>query len=241
MADDIDAMLQSEEERTRTDSQPGNNTQEPKTSNPIEGQEAQAPEEVEWKSLKGSAADRFRKLVQEKKDLQEQLKNRPTYQAPIRPENPEVKDAVSKLSAVGIATDEKVDKKIEDRVGQLQYQMYLDRLENQYSGNKGEPKFDRTDYEDYVSRHPEYRGYLPEDVYKFKMYPEEYRDWESKNQSSQPSRSSKFLRPQRTSEGQEPLSPELIEQRLKEPDGKEWYAKNETKINAILSRMASGE
>src|SRR6185369_6968774 len=108
----------------------------------------------------------------------------PSYVQP----NPDVKDAVRKLSDVGIATDEKVERKINESLGALRYQFELDRLESKWSGEDGRPKFDRVEYEDYVSRHPEYRGYLPEDVHE-KMYREEIRDWETQHTASRPTRS----------------------------------------------------
>lgn len=242
MADDIDAMLQDEEEKTRSASPAGNNTHGSESRNPIEGDGQQTPEEIEWNSLKGSTQERIRQLILDKKKVMQDLEQRKSYvpqrtDGYVQQENPEVKEAVGKLSAVGIATDEKVEKKIDERVGQLQYQYYLDRLETKYSGDDGKPRFDRMEYEDYVSRHPEYRGYLPEDVYQ-KMYHEELLDWEMQHVGNRQQRTTKILRSNRTNVSEEQLSPELIEQRLKEPDGPAWYEKNKEKIDVVLAKTS---
>lgn len=244
MADDIDTMLQSEEERTHSASPAGNKTQVDDSTDPNVGSEQQTPEEIEWNSLKGGTRTRIEKILEEKRiaETERDALKTARFVPPPPPmyanqPNPDVQDAVRKLSDVGIATDDKVERKINESLGALRYEYELERLGSKYSGNDGRPAFSRSEYEDYISRHAEYRGYLPEDVYG-KMYSEELRDWEFQNLNSKQSSGSKTLRPMRTTSTEEPLSPEVIEQRLKEPDGAKWYDKNIDKINAILGRMS---
>ncbi len=210
-----------------------------------------SPEEAHWNSLKGQSQDRFRELSKTNAQLREELEMArrqaqyapsyaPSYQQPSYVENPGVVEAVNKLEGFGVATKKYVDQKIDDqvnnRLSNLVYQMELERLEGKYSGNDGLPKFDRSEYQEFLQLHPEYRNYTPEDVYQ-KMYDAEILDWKVQNYSSkaQPKSNSSSLRPTKTQVREEPLTPEMIDQRLREPDGKEWYDRNLSKINKVLS------
>jgi hypothetical protein len=243
MPDDLDDMLKGEDEKTPSVSPAGNKTHGNEPGEPIEGAGQQTPEEVEFNSLKGSAKERFREMFRRAREAEEKAANAPAYQPNYNPApqpNVQVKDAVDKLSAVGIATDEKVDKKISESIGGLRYQFELERLATRYNGEDGTPKFEKDEYEDYVSRHPEYRGYLPEDVFHDKMYREEFRDFESQR-VQRSNQGTKTLRPTKNMAPSEALTPESIEARLKEPDGREWYEKHLSEINRVVGKMPTAE
>lgn len=213
-----------------------------------------SPEEENWNSLKGSTQDRIKQIIREKNDWieraerAEQLANsqpvyqtqQPTYSNP-NPNSPEVVDAVKKLSDVGIATKDEVEQRINQTVNGLVREMELDRLEAKYSGENGLPKFDKEEYRDYINRHPQYQYYMPDDVYN-KMYSEEILDWKLQNQGqAATTKPSPSLRPTKTRVGEEVLTPELIDQRLKEPDGRAWYERNIEKINAVMYKQTPTE
>lgn len=245
MADDLDALLQGKDEDTSSVSQTEIKTQATDSSNPIEGgAEQQEPEEAEWRSLKGPTQDRIKRLIQEKKAQEAENARLRSAVGTVPPpppgyggqSDPNVQDAVRKLDQVGLATKDFVKESVDQSVGNLRWQFEIERLESKYSGDDGRPKFDREEYQDYIGRHPEYRSYLPEDVYD-KMYHEELHDWDSQQTGGKVLSRNKTLRPTRTtSGGEEPLTPELIEARLREPDGRAWYEKNIEKINTVLGR-----
>lgn len=206
-----------------------------------------SPEEVEWNNLKGHTQDRIKQILKERNDWMQRAQVAPT--APVysgQPQNdtpkaPEVTDAVRRLSEVGIATKDEVQETVNRSIGNLVYSFEIEKLTNRYDGANGLPKFDKDEYEDYVNRYPQYRNYAPEDVYE-KMYSEEILDWRSQ-QRGKPStqQQSPSLRPTKTQVREEPWTPELIEQRLREPDGLQWYEKNKDRINTVVAKQGGSE
>lgn len=209
-------------------------------------------EEVAFNSLKGSTQDRVRTLAQranhatqlesENEQLKQQMEAlRLRNMSPV---NPDVQDAVSRLDGVGIATKEYTNKQIDEKVDQklsgIVWKMEMDRLEGRHSGNDGLPAFDRTEYEAYIGANPQYRGYSPEDVYN-KMFEDDIFDAKVKNLGKQPVKQSPTLRATRTRVQEETMTPEYIEQRLKQPDGRQWYEQNLQKINSVIGRIPSTE
>jgi hypothetical protein len=231
MPDDIDALLK--EEGDSTDSQT--------VKKPAVDEGGKTPEEIAWSELKGSTQDRVRRLIEERNQALnelENLKKASQFNVPPPPSyvNPQVQEAVNKLSDVGIATKDFVKEEVSNKMATIAYNYELDRLENKYNGSDDRPKFTRTEYEDFVSRNPQYKSYLPEDVYKI-MYQEELLDYEIKHISSNKGSRAPSLKPtstQKTGEGE--LTLEEIEDRLKQPDGRKWYEKNIDKINRVLAQ-----
>jgi len=210
-----------------------------------------SPEEVAWNSLTGGSQDRFKQMARdvnrlraEKERLEQyastlsiQNAYQPTAQGPIDPANPQVRDAVSQLSKVGIATKDEVSQQINQSIGNFIYNFELDKLGQQFDGSNGLPKFDRDEYTDYITRNPKYQGYDPVDVYN-KMYSEEIMDAKIKGIGGQTQPTSS-LRPNSTTVREEQWTPEAIEQRLQQPDRKEWYSKNIDLVNKVMSSQKS--
>lgn len=236
MVDDIDALLEGED-ASQSDSQDDKGQQSQEDGGHDEGSQLKS----EWESLKGGTQDRVKKLIEEREYWKRQSQqhnatdNRVVPPAPASA-NPDVKDAINKLREVGIATTDDVKAQIADNMANLTYRYELDRLEGKYTGDDGKPKFQREEYEDYVSRNPQYSGYLPEDVYNI-MYKEELMDFAMKHSNSQRSQNSslKPTRTVKTTEGEMTL--EEIEKRLAQSDGPEWYEKNFKRINDAVTRM----
>lgn len=216
------------------------------TVNP-EGAANLSPEEVEFNSLKGPTQDRIKSILHER-DLARQeaemlKRGSGSYTPPPPPpanfnqQTPDAAIARTKLDEIGMAPKDYVDQKINQSLGQMVYQMELDKLSNKFDGANGLPRFDRTEYEDYTQRHPQYRNYSPEDVYE-KMYSEEIFDWRSQNQGRNTTRpTTTSLKPTKTTVREEVWTPDYIESRLQEPDGPQWLDKNRDKINAVLAKM----
>ena len=237
MVDDLDQMLQ------------GANDQPPASQANQGGQDDtvtplnQQPEEVEFNSLSGNAQDRVRELVKRAKDAEaeaERVKNfapQPAYvpSAPVTPDNLEVQQAVRKLSEVGIATKEDVESTINTRLNQIRWDQEMSRLSNEYSGNDNSPKFVREEVEDYIRSHPQFMGYAPEDVFKYKMFPDNY----TGTQSAQ--RHTPSLRPTKPVTGQPgAMSVEFIAERTditKYPDAREWQEEHKAEIDKVLGTM----
>lgn len=206
------------------------------------GAENLSPEEVEFNALKGPTQDRIKSILRERDVWKQKAEVGTSYAPPPPPPpapTPDVTTAVNKLSEIGMAPKDYVDQKVQQGIGSIIYQFELEKLSNKYDGANGLPAFSKEEYEDYVTRHPQYRTYQPEDVYN-KMYSDEIYDWKTSN-SGRPTTggtTASTLRPTKTTVREEVWTPDYIEQRLKEPDGPQWYDKNRDKVNAVVSKMA---
>jgi hypothetical protein len=223
--------------------------------NPQGAQEPSA-EEVAFNSLKGSTQDRIRTLanranqanqlqseMEQLKAEMEAFKLRSMTPTPLQ--NPDVQDAVSKLDQFGVATkkfvEDEIDKKVNQNLSGIVWKMEMDRLESRHSGQDGLPAFDRAEYEAYINVNPQYRGYTPEDVYN-KMFEDDIFDAKVKGLGTQRSvKQGPTLRPTRTRVQEETMTPEYIEKRLAQPDGRQWYEQNIQKINAVINSTPSAE
>ena len=148
---------------------------------------------------------------------------------------PEVQNARKVLSDIGFPTEDKVDQKINQGLGQIIYNFELRDLERTYDGSNNLPKFDKAEYEDFVQRNPKYQNYDPKDVYNI-MYEEEILDAKLKGRGEEPQPSTNSsLRPTKTTVREEQWTPDWLENRMKQPDGLDWYAKNKDKVNNWLA------
>ncbi len=244
----LDDLLNGQNQGADPGSQP--NKQKAGSDSGAQGTEGLPEEVVEFNSLSGSTQDRIVQLARDKRELAEEnerLRNQvlsgnriPTPPPPPTQDDPNVQASVNQLKRItNFTTADEVDQKVNQSLANLRYQFELDRLSNIYNGSDGKPKFTREEYEDYVSRHPQYQNYLPEDVYN-QMYREELFDWEmSKRGQQNQIKKTPSLRPTRTAvTPEEELTPEVIEAELQKPGAQEWYAKNLDKINAVLAKQA---
>ena len=252
--------LNGEDVVTPAGSQPGTTTPDGGSSVNQDGARGTlSPEEVSWNDLSGGSQDRFRAITRDLNEYrrkeqewqEEKLRLSATNQSSRfsdtseDPNNPEVQDAIRRLSKFGIATKEDVQAEIGKYFNGFVYRSELEKLESRFDGSNGLPKFDRNEYEDYIARYPQYRSYEPSDVYE-KMYADEILDSKLQDRNggttstSQTANSS--LRPTRTQVQQEPWTPELIEQKLQSLGPSEriaWLEKNRDKINTVLSNQSS--
>lgn len=236
--DNIDPIT-GESVETPSASPAGMTTPEPANGINPQGVSDASAEEVAWSELKGPTQDRIKSILKERDQWKYEAERRvqsqvPQYQTPsVNPVSPDVQNAVAQLSNVGIATDAKVDEKINQSLGNLIYNFTLKDLETKYDGSDGLPKFDRTEYQDFVNKNPQYQTYDPKDVYE-KMYSEELLDAKLKARGNPTPSRSNSLKPAKTVIREEQWSPDWIESRMKQPDGMEWYARNKQKVNDYL-------
>lgn len=212
-----------------------------------QGAATPSPEEERWNNLSGAAQERFRQVTRENNALRQRLETPvQTQNYPQIPVNgadsktPEVEAAVRRLSQVGIATKDEVNSVVDQKLAGLIYNQEIVRLESKFSGDNGLPKFDRDEYNDYVARHPQFRNYAPEDVYE-KMYSPEILDWKMQNAGKSPTSAraaNSSLKPTRTQVREEPITPESIETRLQQPDGRQWYESHRDQIQTVLQKNA---
>lgn len=222
-------------------------TTEPEVPVNQDGAVTESPEEVEFNALKGGTQDRIKSLIYERDQIKAEkdrldafIRNQNNPQGFTQPpgqndlSNSQVRDAVAQLDKVGVATKDWAEAQINQRIGGLIYNIELQNLEKNLDGSDGQPKFDRTEYEDFVKRNPKYRDYDPRDTYNI-MYSEEIMDAKLKGRGVVPTQPNSSLRPVKTQVREEQWTPESIEARLKEADGPTWYTQNKTLINKILA------
>lgn len=199
----------------------------------------QSPEEVEFNSLSGNTQERVRELVRRAKEAEEKAAySQPAYvpPAPITPQNPDVQDAVRKLSEVGLATKDEVNRTVEEKLNLIRWENEMNRLHNTYSGEDNKPQFVREEVEDYIRTHPQYMGYAPEDVFKFKMFPDEFAGAPKQEQQ----RRSPSLKPTKQTTQQNAMTVEYIAERTdinKYPDAREWQEEHRAEIDKVLGQM----
>lgn len=242
--DDLDALLDGGEQSATDGSQPELTNDASHSGQQINATEGQEPEEVAWRNLKGSTQDRIRSLLKERDDLRQKVTMVQPQQPVLPPapplDTPEIKQAISRLEGYGLATKESVQKVIDETLSGLVRYNELEKLESRYDGSDGRPKFTREEYSDFTAKHPEYRGYQPEDVYR-KMYNEELLDWEISHKSA--GKRSTPLKP--TSSGMQresSLDLDQLEEKMSNmsPDERvKYYEANQDKINRLLARTAT--
>lgn len=205
-----------------------------------------APEvETAWGGLTGSTQERIVQLVKKKNELASELartRQQPpgdirTESKPIEPPNKQeiqeaVKQLIQPLKDSGVVT--------KDDLRILQDRMYLerehDRLKDRYSGSDGTPKYVSEEVEDYART--KYFGGNLEAAYK-DMYHDELVDAEvkaratkKKTYTEKPKASVKL--------GEKTFTIASFRERLRQPDGATWWAKNREKLEPLLSKLSQG-
>jgi len=202
-------------------------------------------EESEWSALKGSTQDRVRQVISERNDykaklssMEEKIKELETKvsKSNLPPPPPqskgtvtdEQKKAVERLRDFGIAT--------KDDIQALKDQLIIDneynRLSSKYSGEDGKPSFNK----EKIEAHMKETGiYNPEKAYE-DLYKEELYDLRNKNKSED---NSYTVKPSGVSmRGGEPLTMESLQERLRKPDGMEWWNRNREKIIPLMGELS---
>lgn len=224
----------------------GTTTTEPtETVNPQDAV-TQSPEEVEFNALKGGTQDRVKTILQERDQWKAEAERRDAFirtnqgftQPPVKTDSsdPQTKIALEQVDRAGVATKDWAEQKINQGLGQVIYNMELKNLESRLDGSNGTPKFDRTEYQDFVNRNPKYQNYDPEDVYNI-IYSEELMDAKLKARGIVTQPGNATLKPTSTTVREEQWTPESVEARLKQADGPDWYLINKGLINKVYKEQ----
>lgn len=235
--DDLDRMLQG------NDQNPVSPAQNDDQGDPTQIVEQQSPEEVEFNSLTGSTQERIRQLARSKRELQNQLEQQRVPQGFVPPapnsnfRDPQEEAAIQTLANKGIATDAKVNKLLDERINAVRWELEQGRLESKWHGQQDTPAYVKDEVESFIQAHPQYQSVPPEVVFKSFMFPDEFLDYEIKRRGTKTGQTS-TLRPSKQPVAQEGMTPEYIEQRLQQPDGRQWYDEHLDEINAVLSKMS---
>jgi len=196
--------------------------------------------EKEWEGLRGSTQDRVVELVRRAKEAETALE-RTKFQTPSNltpsdtptppkaPSQDEVKEAVKQL--IKPLKDEGVVTK--EELNALQNRWYLDfehnRLTTKFNGSDGRPKYLSEEVEDYARTHG-YGGNL-EAAYE-QLYKDELLDFEIKHRGYQKRKEPYTEKPVASVKiGEKVLTRETLRERLRQPDGPDWWAKHKDKID----------
>lgn len=200
--------------------------------------EQQTEEEIEFNKLSGSAQERFRdalngrRAAEERAAFFEQQLKTPSAQNSLLPDQ---KQAVETLAQFGIATDDKVKTEVGNAVNQIRWELKNASLQQRYTGVNGEPQYDATEVENYMRTHPQYASYDPEDVFKYKMYKDEFENLGGEKPAKKQSSSLKPTRAQ----NQQPQSGDItwLMDRIdpkKYQDADEYAETHKDEINAAI-------
>lgn len=217
------------------------------SSHPTEQKPTVSEEEQEWSSLKGTTQDRVRQVVQEKNEykaklssMEEKLKelegkiSTATTTVPPAPTvdgelSPEQQKAIATLEKFGIVTE----KKLQAYKDSILIENTYKELEGKYSGEDGKPAFNRSA----IEKHMQSTGiYNPEKAYE-DLYKEELFDLKMKERTS--GGQSYTARPSGVGgqRGGEQLTAKSLAERLRKPDGRQWWEKNRNKILPVVGEL----
>lgn len=210
------------------------------------------PEELEWNKLGGGTQERVRQLIRERNELRNTVQNLQTVQQPtpqqvqVAPSvqnqipgqlTPEQELAIENLRKFGVWTkkdQEEYDRKLRsqeaDRLQEIEDNTLIEteyaRLEAIHNGSDGLPAFDRA----LIEEHMKATGvYNPEKAYE-DLYRDEIFDAWAKGQDGGKAPSTFSEKPRSSTTQTEPLTLDGLRERLRQPDGKEWWEKNRERL-----------
>lgn len=233
--DDLDRMLQGDDQPVDSPAQTDGQEDATKV-------EQQSSEEVEFNSLTGSTKDRIRQLARRAREAEQRLEQFPANNMIVPPapnsnfKDPQEEAAIRTLADKGIALTSDVRKTVDESVNAMRWEFENGRLESKWHGQEGTPSYVREEVESFIQSHPQYRTVPPEVVFKQFMFSDEFLDYEIKRRGNKTGQSTTF-RPTKQAVAQEGMTPEYIEQRLQQTDGRQWYDEHLDEINAVLQKM----
>lgn len=231
MSDDIDRMLQGEDTPSASQAQTLG-----QQDDSIQRIEQQTEEEIEFNKLSGSTQERIKKLIRDKQEAEARAYQQAPSYVPPAPNTlaPDQKQAIDTLRQFGITTKDDVKEEVNQGLNQIKWELKNQTLESKYSGSDGTPKYDREEVEDYMRSHPQYQYYDPEDVFKYKMFPDEFSAAGTQQAPSRQKTSS--LKPVKSNPQVNAFSDiDTLQRRLAEPDGDEYYEAHKDEINRAVA------
>lgn len=210
----------------------------------------EAPDE--WQSLDGKSQERFQALANQKKEAERQAekerqeKERLTKELELlrqsqvsQPRIPmpqtgemtaEEKAAYKRLTELGVADQSYVDKKVDEKVKAIEDRLYFDglhqRLELDINSKKGMPKYDRQEVEAHMR---EKQIFDPKAAYN-DLYHDEILAYEVSQSTSNKQKAVQTEGTRSRISTTEPWTKVSLAERLRQPDGLEFFRKNKDKI-----------
>lgn len=212
----------------------------------------------EWGSLDGRSQDRFQKMIalknqalreaqEAKQELERVRSSAPGFvPMPAKPATADASEderlAASRLQELGFLTKDELAKEREKIRSEIQAERdreLLDRkhesLKEKYSKN-GYPAYDEQEVEAFMQR----EGIYNPDVAYRELYRQEVIQIEANKIAGDGRDANRPLRTKPKSGGEDVWTPERLQERLRQPDGKEFYLKNVDKINALHTAWNKG-
>lgn len=207
---------------------------------------SQVPDD--WNSLDGKSQDRFQSLANKKKEAEKLAKDESQKREKLEIELKTLKDAqrvpmpsrtkpkmsqeeetaYKRMTEIGVANQEYVDKKVDERVRAIEDRIYFDnlhtKLEDEIKSKKGYPSYDRSEIESYMKAK---QIFDPKAAYRDLYYDEIVATEATKNKSN------KNVTTEKTASrigSQSPWTKQAVQDRLNQPDGKQWFIKNRDKL-----------
>lgn len=209
----------------------------------------------EWQKLDGKSQERFQALANLKKEAERQadreraerekleveLKSLREVQRIPMPQTgtmtPEEEAAYKRLTQLGVADTSYVDKKVEERVKVIEDRLYFDglhaRLEDEINAQKGMPKYDRKEVEDHMR---EKQIFDPKAAYR-DLYYDEIMAYEVSQNNSKKTKAVPTEATKSRISTTEPWTKASLAERLRQPDGIEFFRKNRDKILKMQSSL----
>ncbi len=202
---------------------------------------------VDWDSLDGSSQERFQRLANAKKEAEQEvraerskreeterrlreLESRPQYiPMPKVDMTQDEQTAYKRLTDLGVADRTYVQQAVEKEVAEVKNRLYINdlhqRLEREFGSDSNLPKYDRDEVEKHMT---DAQIFDPKAAYR-DLYHDEIVASEVKKLSS----NKKTTTTERTKSrigSSNPWTRESLAERLRQPDGIEFYKKNQAKI-----------
>lgn len=217
----------------------------------------EAPDE--WSELDGKSQERFQALANKKKEAErlaeierqekerlarevEQLKATQVNQTKVPMPNTgemtaEEQAAYRRLTELGVADQSYVDKKVEEKVKVIEDRLYFDslhsNLEADINSKKGMPKYNRQEVEAHMR---EKQIFDPKAAYN-DLYHDEILAYEVGQATNSKPKAVQTETTRSRISTTEPWTKESLAERLRQPDGIEFFKKNREKILKMQSSL----
>ena len=216
------------------------------------------PEELEWEKLGGGSQDRFRQLIRERNQLKYQLEHTtqplPTPSPQIQPAAPaEGSEQMTPEEAIAIENlrtkygfwtkkdqeefERKQSEALESNRQETQDKVLIEteyaRLGAIHNGSDGLPPFDQALIEEHMTATGIFN---PEKAYE-DLYRDEIFDQYAKQHGGGTTQTFSE-KPHSVTAGTEPLTIDGLRERLRQPDGREWWEKNRDRLLPMVGELS---
>lgn len=215
--------------------------------------EVESPDE--WSSLDGKSQERFQKLANLKREAEKQAEQervaREKLEARLEsleknqripmPRTNQMTDeeqrAYKRLQELGVANQNYVDRKVNEKLKAIEDRMYFDGLHNDLArdinSQSGLPKYDREEIEKEMKRT---QNWNPRAVYR-DLYHDEIVAYEAGKLTSKKKKTVQTEGTKSRIGTQQPWTKESLAERLRQPDGKQFFIKNREKILKMQGQL----